>query len=162
VPVIPNGIHFYLSNFNTHMQQCSIYDSRALNFFRAVCGFLALIAFFIQNIWIVLIVGLLFLFGVFSMKLNFLYHFYGLVSTKMLKQQSIPTAKDPGEIRFVYGFTAIMFLISFLLLYLGKFTAFAWGLDLLVAFLTLLASFANICLAAIMYVLFKKLFKKQQ
>jgi hypothetical protein len=157
---VSKDIDFYLNNFNTPMQQCSIYDSRSLNFFRAVCGFLALAAFFIQNSWLVLLVGLLFLFGVFSMKFNFLYQFYGLISTKLLKQKVIPTTKDPGELRFVYGFTATMFLISFFLLYFGKFTAFAWGLDLLVAFLTLLASFANICLAAMMYVLFKKIFKK--
>lgn len=140
------------------MQQCSIYDSRSLNFFRAVCGLLALVAFLIQNIWLVLITGLLFLFGMFSMKLNFLYQFYGLVSNKMLKQKIIPVEKDPGEIKFVYGFTAMCFVISFLLLYFGKFVVFAWGLDLLVSFLTLLASFANICLAALMYVLFKKIF----
>lgn len=142
------------------MQQCSIYDSRSLNFFRAVCGFLALAAFLLQNIWLVLITGLLFLFGVFSMKLNFLYQFYDLFANKMLKQKSTPIQKDPGEIKFVYGFTAVCFLISFALLYFGKFVNFAWGLDLLVSFLTLLASFANICLAALMYVVFKKVFVK--
>lgn len=142
------------------MQQCSIYDSRSLNFFRATCGFLALIAFLIQNIWLVLIIGLLFFFGMFSMKLNFLYQFYGLVSNKILKQKIMPIEKDPEELRFVYGFTAAMFLISFLFLYFGKFVIFAWGLDLLVSFLTLLASFANICIAALMYVLFKKIFSR--
>lgn len=142
------------------MQQCSIYDSRSLNFFRAVCGFLALAAFLLQNIWLVLITGLLFLFGVFSMKLNFLYQFYDLFANKMLKQKATPIQKDPGEIKFVYGFTAVCFLISFALLYFGKFVNFAWGLDLLVSFLTLLASFANICLAALMYVVFKKVFVK--
>lgn len=142
------------------MQQCSIYDNRALNFFRATCGFLALAAFLIQNIWLVLITGLLFLFGVFSMKFNFLYQFHSLVANKMLKQKFVPIQKDPGELRFVYGFTATMFLISFFLLYFGKFVTFAWGLDLLVSFLTLLASFANICLAALMYVLFKKISRR--
>ena len=142
------------------MQQCAIYDSRSLNFFRATCGFLALAAFLFQNIWLVLITGLLFLFGLFSMKFNFLYQFYGLFSNKMLKQQIVPVEKDPGELRFVYGFTAALFLISFFLLYYGKLVNWAWGLDLLVSFLTLLASFANICLAALMYVMFKKVFNK--
>jgi hypothetical protein len=141
--------------------QCLIYDNRALNFFRAVCGFLALAAFLAQNMWLVLITGLLFLFGMFSMKLNFLYQFYGAFSKNMLKQQIVPIEKDPGELKFVYGFTAVMFLISFFLLYFDKFVAFAWGLDLLVSFLTLLASFANICLAAFMYVVFKKILRKQ-
>lgn len=94
------------------------------------------------------------------MKLNFLYQFYDLFANKMLKQKSTPIQKDPGEIKFVYGFTAVCFLISFALLYFGKFVNFAWGLDLLVSFLTLLASFANICLAALMYVVFKKVFVK--
>jgi len=142
------------------MQQCAIYDNRSLNFFRATCGFLALAGFMFQNIWLVLITGLLFLFGVFSMKLNFLYQFYGFFSKKMLKQQIEPIEKDPGEIKFVYGFTAVMFLISFALLYFEKFVTFAWGLDLLVSFLTLLASFANICAAALMYTIFKKMFVK--
>lgn len=142
------------------MQQCSIYNSRSLNFFRATCGFLALFAFLINNIWLVLITGLLFFFGMFSMKFNFLYQFYNLFSSKILKQEITPIEKDPGELRFVYGFTAACFFISFLLLYFNKFVALAWGLDLLVSFSTLLASFANICLAAIMYVVFKKIFSR--
>lgn len=142
------------------MQQCLIYNSRALNFFRATCGFLALLAFLIQNMWLVLITGLLFLFGVFSMKFNFLYQSYDLVSNKLLKQQTSPIEKDPGELRFVYAFTAALFLISFFMLYYGKYTNVAWGLDLLVSFLTLLASFANLCLASLMYILFKKMFNK--
>ncbi|MFA5020679.1 MAG: DUF4395 family protein, partial [Patescibacteria group bacterium] len=95
-----------------------------------------------------------------SMKFNVLYQFYGFFSTKLLKQKIVTAEKDPGELRFVYGFTAAMFLLSFFLLYFDKFTAVAWGLDLAVSFLTLLASFANICVAALMYVLFKKLFNK--
>ena len=142
------------------MNQCLIYDNRSLNFFRATCGFLALFAFLIQNDWLVLVTGLLFLFGVFSMKFNFLYQFHSLVSTKLLKQKSTPVQKDSGELRFVYGFTATLFLISFFLLYFGKFVNLAWGLDLLVSFLTLLASFANICLASLMYVTFKKITNK--
>jgi len=142
------------------MNQCVIYNNSALNFFRAVCGFLALAAFLIHNIWLVLITGLLFFFGVFSMKFNFLYQFHSLVLNKLLKHKFVPIQKDPGELKFVYGFTATLFFISFLLLYFGKFVDFAWGLDLLVSFLTLLASFANVCLASLMYVLFKKIFKK--
>ena len=139
-------------------QHCEIYDNRSLNFFRAICGFLPLLAFLIHNIWLVLITALLFFVGMFSMKLNFIYQFYNLFSKRILKFQTTPIEKDPGELRFVYGFTSAMFLISFLLLYFNKFTGFAWGLDLLVSFLTLLASFANICLAALMYIIFKKIF----
>lgn len=141
--------------------QCEIYDNRALNFFRATCGFLALLAYLIQNIWLVLAVGLLFLFGVFSMKFNFIYNAYRFVSGKVLKQKSTTIIKDPEELRFVYSFTAACFLASFFLLYFGKLVNWAWGLDLLVSFLTLLASFANICLAALIYVMFKKISRKQ-
>ncbi len=142
------------------MVQCSIYDNRALNFFRACCGFLALFAFLFHNIWLVLLTSLLFFFGMFSMKLNFLYQVYTSFSKGVLKQEMLIVEKDPGELRFVYGFTAVCFLVSFLMLYFGKYVNIAWGLDLLVSFLTLLASFANICLAALMYVLYKKIFRK--
>lgn len=95
-----------------------------------------------------------------SVKFNFVYQFYGLLSNKVLRQKAEFIEKDQGEIKFVYGFTATMFLISFFMLYFGKFTAFAWGLNLLVSFFTLLASLANICLASIMYVMFKKILGK--
>ncbi|MCX6720513.1 MAG: DUF4395 family protein [Candidatus Staskawiczbacteria bacterium] len=142
------------------MNQCQIYDNRSLNFFRAVCGFLALIAFLIQNEWLVLITGLLFLLGVFSMKLNFIYQLHRLISNKIGNYVFEPIQKDSGEIKFVYGFTAVCFLTSFFLIYYGKYVDIAWGLDLLVAFLTLLASFANLCLASLMYVMFKKVLAK--
>jgi hypothetical protein len=142
------------------MQQCVIYNNSSLNFFRAVSGFLAMLAFLIHNNWLVLVTGLLFLFGAFSMRFNFLYQFHNSVSGKLLKQEFTPIQKDSGELKFVYGFTAILFLISFLFLYLEKFVSFAWGLDLTVSFLTLLASFANICLASLMYAMFKKIFNR--
>jgi len=143
------------------MQQCTIYNNSSLNFFRAFCGFLALGGFLFHNIWLVLITGLLFLVGTFSMKLNFIYQIHNYFSNKVLKQEFEPIPKDSGELRFVYGFTAVCFLASFFLLYFGKYTTFAWGLDVLVSFLTLLASFANICAAAFMYIMFKKIFYKK-
>lgn len=139
------------------MNQCVIYNNSSLNFFRAVCGFLALAAFLIQNQWLILITGLLFFFGIFSIKFNFLYQFHNLFFSKLLKQESAPIQKDSGELRFVYGFTAVLFFASFFLIYFGKFVTFAWYLDLIVAFLTLLASFANLCVASLMYVSFKKI-----
>jgi len=141
------------------MSQCQIYDNSSLNFFRAISGFLALIAFLIHNQWLVLITGLLFLFGVFSMKLNFFYQFHRLFLEKAMKHKFVPIQKDSGELKFVYGFTAVCFLTSFFMIYYGKFVDFAWGLNLLVALLTLLASFANLCLASLMYIVFKKAFK---
>jgi len=142
------------------MNQCSIYDNRSLNFFRATCGFLALIGFLIQNEWLVLITALLFIFGVFSMKLNVLYQFHSLILRKIIKESPSPIQKETGELKFVYGFTGICFLAAFFLIYFKTFANLGWGLDLLVSFLTLLASFTNICVAALMYVMFKKIFRK--
>jgi len=142
------------------MPKCAIYDDRSLNFFRGTCGFLTLLAFLVQNIWLILIVGLLFLLGAFSMNLNFLYTFFSFFSGSVLKKEMAVVSKDPNELRFVYAFTAILYLASFALLYFNKFTAFAWGLELTVSFLTLLATFADVCVAALMYILFKRLFEK--
>jgi hypothetical protein len=142
------------------MNQCQIYNNNSLNFFRAVCGFLSLFAFLSQNSWLVLMTSILFFLGAFSMKLNIIYQLHSYFSSKVMKQRIEPIQKDSGEIKFVYSFTGIMFLISFLMIYFEKFVNIAWGLDLAVSFLTLLASFANLCLAAMMYVMFKKFFNK--
>lgn len=142
------------------MNQCVIYNNSSLNFFRAFSGFLPLAGFLLGNIWLVLATGLLFLLGVFSMKLNFIYQLHNKFVSKAMNQKFTPIQKETGELRFVYGFTAVMFLAAFALLVLGKFTALAWAVVLLVSFLTLLASFANICLAALMYVAFKKISRR--
>jgi hypothetical protein len=142
------------------MSQCAIYDNRSLNFFRATCGFLGFIAFLTQSQWLVLITGFLVFFGMFSMKFNFLYQFHRLILKKITNEKPIPVEKDTGELKFVYGFTGACFLIAFVFIYYGKFVNIAWGLDVVVSFLTVLASFTNICVAAFTYVIFKKIFKK--
>ena len=143
------------------MRNCAIYDNKALNFFRGVCGFLALAGFLFQNMWLVLITSLLFFFGMLSMNFNFIYQFYSLFSKKVLKQKTSPIEKDPGELKFVYAFTGACFMASFLMLYSGFYVDIAWGIDLAVSFLTLLASFANVCAAALMYVIFKKVTQRR-
>lgn len=142
------------------MQQCSIYNSNSLNFFRASCGVLALVAFLFKNNWLVLATGILVSFGIFSMNFNILYQFHSLVLRKLTKEEIKPIQKESGELRFVYGFTATLFFIGFFLLYFEKFAGFGWALVLIVSFLMLLASFANICVASLMYAFFKKIFKK--
>jgi hypothetical protein len=52
-------------------------------------------------------------------------------------------------------------MASFLMLYSGFYVDIAWGIDLAVSFLTLLASFANVCAAALMYVIFKKVTQRR-
>jgi hypothetical protein len=142
------------------MRNCAIYDNKALNFFRGFCGFLALAGFLFQNIWLILITSLLFFFGMLSMNFNFIYQFYSLFSKSVLKQKITPIEKDPGELKFVYAFTGLCFMVSFLMLYANFYVDVAWGIGLVVSFLTLLASFANICAAALMYVVFKKIMGK--
>ena len=141
------------------MQQCSIYDN-SLKFSRATYGTLALIAFLIHNHWLVLAVSLLMILGVFSIKLNLPYQFHALVLRRLLKERSEPIQKESGELNFVSGMTGALLFIGFLFLHFGKFVDFAWILILIVALLMFLACFAGVCVASLMYVFFKKVFKK--
>ena len=145
------------------MKQCLIYDN-SLRFSRAVYGILILIAFLIQNQWLVLITSLLWFLTVFSIKLNILYQFYALILRKLLKDRSEPVQKESGELNFVSGMTAVLLLIGFLFLYFGKFVNFAWIFILIIDFLIFLACFAGICVASIMYAFlknFKNILKRQ-
>ena len=53
-----------------------------------------------------------------------------------------------------------LLLIGFLLLYFEKFVSFAWSLVLIVALLMFLAGFTGVCVASLMYAVFKKIFKR--
>ena len=55
---------------------------------------ISIAAIFVLVVTIMLVTGLLFFLGVFSMKFNFLYQFYGMFSKKMLKQSFSPIEKD--------------------------------------------------------------------
>ena len=141
------------------MQKCLIYDS-SLRFSRATYGTLVLIAFLIHNQWLVLATSLLMVFGTFSIKFNIPYQFHALVLRKLLKDKSAPIQKESGELNFVSGMTAGLLFIGFLLLYFGKFVDFAWIFILIMALLIFLACFVGFCVATLMYVFFKKIFKK--
>ena len=140
------------------MQQCLIYDN-SLKFSRAVYGTLALVAFLIHNHWLVLIVSGLMILGAFSVKLNIPYQFHALVLRKLLKKKAGPIQKESGELNFVSGMTATLLFIGFLFLYFGKFVSFAWILILITSLLMFLGCFTNTCVAASMYVFFKRIFK---
>ncbi|MBU4298942.1 DUF4395 family protein [Patescibacteria group bacterium] len=142
------------------MKQCSIYD-KSWRFFKIICGILALVAFLIQNYWLVLAVSLLMAFGIFSIKFNIPYQFHVLVLRKLFKNGSGPIQKELGEISFVSATGGFFFLFGFLLLCFGKFINFAWIWILIVVLLILLGGFTDACLAASMYVFFKKIFKRQ-
>ena len=141
------------------MQQCLIYD-KSLSFSRAIYGILTLIAFIMHNHWLVLATSLLMVLGIFSIKLNIPYQFHALVVRKLLKKRLVSIQKELGELNFIAGMTATLLFIGFLFLYFGKFVDFAWIFILIIALLMFLACFVGFCVAALMYVFFKKIFKK--
>ncbi len=140
------------------MKRCLIYD-KSLRFSKGAIGTLALIAFLIQNHWLILVTSFLMAFGVFSIKLNIPYQFHALVLRKLLKDKSEPIQKESEELRFVSGMGGSLFFIGFLLLYFGKFVSFAWILILITSLLTFLGCFTAVCVATSMYAFFKKIFK---
>ena len=141
------------------MKQCSIYNS-SLRFSRAIYGILVLVAFFTHNQWLILATSILMTLGIFSMKLNIPYQFHTSVLRKLFKKELTPIQKELGELNFVAGMTAILLFIGFLLLYFEKFVDYAWIYILIIAFLIFLACFVGFCVATLMYVLFKKIFKR--
>ncbi|MCX6744170.1 MAG: DUF4395 family protein [Candidatus Parcubacteria bacterium] len=141
------------------MQQCQIHDS-SLKFSRAVYGVLVLIAVLIHSPWLVLATSILVILGAISLKLNIAYQFHVLVLKKILKDKSTSVLKDSGELSFVAGMTGILLLVGFFWLNYGKIDDFAWGYILIVDLLIFLACFVGFCVATLMYVLLKKIFKK--
>ena len=137
------------------MKQCLIYNN-SLRFSRATYGVLLLVAFFIHSQWLVLAIGLLSILGAFSLKLNIPYQFHASIFKKKFE----PISKELGELNFVAGATGILLLIGFLFLYFGKNADFAWIYILIVAMMIFLACFVGFCVATLMYVFFKKIFKK--
>jgi len=142
------------------MQQCLIYNN-SLRFFRATYGILALVAFLIQNHWLVLAISLLMAFGVFSIKFNIPYQFHALILRKLLKERSEPIQRESGELNFVSGMTGSLLFIGFLFLYFGKFVSFVWIYVLMITAFMLLGGFTDFCLATAMYIFFKKIFKSK-
>ncbi|MFH1859190.1 MAG: DUF4395 family protein [Patescibacteria group bacterium] len=140
------------------MQQCQIYNN-SLKFSRAIYGILTLIAYLMHSYWLVLAVSLLMVLGVFSIKFNIPYQFHILVLRKFLKEKSEPIQKESGELNFVAGMTAGLLFIGFLFLYFGKFVNFAWIFILIITLLIFLACFVGFCMATLMYIFFKKIFK---
>jgi len=141
------------------MRQCLIYNS-SLRFSRATYGILALVAFLIQNPWLVLATSILMGFGIISANYNFPYQLHSLFFRKLLKNRLEPIERESGELAFANGMGGSLFFIGFLFLYFGKFTGFAWGLILIDAFLMFLGCFAGVCVASLMYAFFKRTFKR--
>jgi hypothetical protein len=141
------------------MQQCQIHDG-SLKFSRAVYGILVLVAVIIHSEWLLLVASILVILGAFSLKLNVAYQFYILVLKKILNDKAPLVLKESGELGFVAGMTGVLLLIGFFWVYYGKSDDYAWVYILIVDFLIFLACFVGFCVATLMYVLLKKLFKK--
>ncbi|MFA6392038.1 MAG: DUF4395 family protein [Patescibacteria group bacterium] len=143
------------------MQQCSIYD-KSLKFSRATYGVLVLLAFFIHNKWLVLIVALLAIFGAFSLKLNIPYQIHAMVSKGIFKKKVEPIQKELGELNFVAAATGVLLLVGFLLLHFTELTNFAWIYILVVDLMIFLACLVGFCVATLMYIVLKKIFSKNK
>ncbi|MBU0647264.1 DUF4395 family protein [Patescibacteria group bacterium] len=137
------------------MQQCLIHND-SLRLSRATYGIVILIACLIQNQWLVLMVSLLLILGVFSIKFNIPYQ---LLLLFFKKDKSKLIQRELEELNFVSGMTGILLFIGFLFLYFGKFVDFVWMYILIIALLIFLACFVGFCIATLIYVFFKKLFK---
>ncbi len=137
------------------MRQCLIH-SGSLRFSRATYGVLLLLAVLAHNQWLVLLVAMLTILGVFSLKLNLAYQFHVLI----FKKKSAQTLKELGELNFVAGATGVLLLIGFAFLYFNKFVEFAWIYLLIVDAMIFLACFVGFCVATLMYVFFKKMLSR--
>lgn len=140
------------------MQQCLIYDS-SLKFSRAVYGLMVLIAIIIHSSWLILATIILMVLGTFSLKLNIPYQFHALFMRKLFKIKHAPMSRELAEVNFVALMTSLLLLIGFLLVYFDKFVAFAWIYLLIVDLMIFLACLVGFCVATLMYVSLRKIFK---
>lgn len=140
------------------MQQCLIYDS-SLKFSRATYGALILIAILGHIQWLILLVVILMVLGVFSLSLNIPYQLHAFCSKKLFKRKHAPSKKELGEVNFVALMTAALLLIGFLLVHYDKFVSFAWVYLLVVDLMIFLACLVGFCIATLMYIFFRKMFK---
>ena len=140
------------------MQQCSIYD-KSLRFSRATYGVMVFISFLTHNQWLLLITAILSILGAFSLKLNIPYQLHALSLKRSLKVRILPIQRELGELSFVAGMTGALLLLGFFFIHFDKFVNGAWIYILVVDLLIFLACFVGFCVATLMYVLLKKIFK---
>jgi hypothetical protein len=141
------------------MNTCSVND-KSLRFSRAIYGLMTVIAFFIHNEWLLLATVILMALGTFSLRLNIFYELHYQFEEIILKKHLPPIQKESGELSFVSGMTATLLLIGYLLIHFKIHADIAWIYILVVALLIFLACFVGLCLATMMYILFKKMLKK--
>jgi hypothetical protein len=141
------------------MNQCQIQDD-SLKFSRAVYAVLVLVAILVHSYWLVLAVSVMTILGAFSFKLNIFYQIHNSIIRKILGSKTMPVQKESGELSFVSGMTGMLLLVGFLWVYYGQSTDLAWIYLLMVDFLIFLACLVGFCVATLMYVVLKKIFKK--
>lgn len=141
------------------MNACSVYDS-SMRFSRAIYGICTLVAFLTQQAWLVLALAVIVSLGVFSLKLNFAYQFHAIHLRRVLKEKTLPISKDSGESKFVSGFIGALLFIDFFALYYGTYQGVAWTVLLIVSLLYFLACFAGVCVASLVYAIFKHAFSR--
>ena len=142
------------------MKECYVHNN-SIRFARTIYATLALIAYFSQNMWLVLIVALAMTIGAFSANINIPYQIYLKCARKLFKDQSEPFKRDFWEMVTSCSVASIFLFISFFLLYFDKWTGFAWSLVLMISFLSYLAGLAGFCLASLAYSLGKKAIRKK-
>lgn len=135
------------------MKQCLVCNN-SLKFSRCVLVALILLAFLIDNHWLVLIAGFLMACSAFSIKLNIPYQIYVLFK-KILKRKSKLIKKESGELKFIYIFGSSFFFVIFLLLHFN--IDFAWIFVLIMSFLLILSCFFDICATSLIYAVLKKI-----
>ena len=140
------------------MKQCLIYD-KSLRFARATYGILVLISFFWRLDWLVLLVGILSIVGAFSFKLNLPYVLHHAIINKLMKRNPAPVQKESGELKFVATATGLLLIVGYILVNWTSHTNAGWIYILIVDFLIFLACFVGFCVATLMYIAIKKIFK---
>ncbi len=145
-----------ISNNSKHVL---IYEN-SFKFCRTIYAILVLISFLLRNQWLLLATIILMFLRLFSIKLDFPYQFHALVLRKLLKDKSEPISKEKSELTFVFGVMSLFLLIGFLFIYFNKFVNFAWLFVLITDLLMFLAAFVGFCLATLMYIFLKKIFKR--
>jgi len=130
-----------------------IYEN-SLRFSMAIYGILALFAYLINNIWLVLVVGILMGMGAVSINYNTFYQLH-LRFLRICRKPSIPM-KDINKARFSGSIALIFLVLASILFYFWNLRSLAWILTGLVTILSLLAGLTGVCIGSIMYLSSKK------
>jgi len=134
----------------------------SLRFSMVLYGTLVLLAYLLNNFWIMLAIGVLMGVGSISINYNLFYQLHSSCLRRIFSKESPSPSKDINEARFAGSVAAILLFLAFWLFYFWKLTMLAWVLAGLVMFLNLLAGATGICVGSLMYVFFRKIFRGKE